>query len=49
MIRDPIQLYFRDPDKKAKFFVFTTIAMVLTTILITIGMLIFILRLVRVI
>ena len=46
---DPIEDYFEDPDKRAKLYLFLTGAMILSTILITIGTIIFILRLVGII
>ncbi|KZX10400.1 hypothetical protein [Methanobrevibacter curvatus] len=48
MQRDPIKQYFRDPDKKAKLFVAMQLGMIASTILITIGTIIFILKLVGV-
>ncbi|WP_409199751.1 hypothetical protein [Methanobrevibacter sp. DSM 116169] len=48
MQRSPIDQYLKDPDKKARIFVFMTYAMILTTILITVGTLMFILFLVGV-
>jgi hypothetical protein len=49
MKRSPIEQYFKDPDRRAKLFVGMTIAMISSTVLITIGMIIFILRLVGVV
>ncbi|MDR0913175.1 MAG: hypothetical protein LBM96_11355 [Methanobrevibacter sp.] len=49
MKRDPIEQYFKDPDKKAKLFVFIQFAMILSTILITVGTIIFILALVGIV
>ncbi|KZX15893.1 hypothetical protein MBCUT_12180 [Methanobrevibacter cuticularis] len=49
MKRDPIKQYFKDPDKKAKLFFFSTIAMITSTILITVGTILFILILVGII
>jgi hypothetical protein len=43
MKRDPFQQYFKDPDRKAKLFLFTSGASIITTILLVIGTLIFIL------
>ncbi len=43
---DPIEEYFKDPDKKAKLYLLMSGAMILSTILITVGMIIFILLLV---
>ena len=44
MRRDPIKLYFKDPDRKAKLFLFSTFAMITTTVLMVVGTLIFILN-----
>ncbi|MDR0900782.1 MAG: hypothetical protein LBM26_03890 [Methanobrevibacter sp.] len=49
MKRDPIQQYFKDPDNKAKLFVGSTIAMIVSTALLTIGTIFFILMLVGII
>ncbi|MGL6298061.1 MAG: hypothetical protein ACRC1M_02730 [Methanobacteriaceae archaeon] len=49
MNRNPINEYFKDPDEKAKLFVAMTIAMIVSTISITIGTIIFILYLVGII
>ncbi|MDR1721716.1 MAG: hypothetical protein LBR24_01550 [Methanobrevibacter sp.] len=49
MKRDPFQQYFKDPDRKAKLYVFTTFAMICSTILLTVGTIIFILLLVGII
>ncbi|WP_296803715.1 hypothetical protein [uncultured Methanobrevibacter sp.] len=46
MKRNPIDQYMKDPDNKAKVFIWITRAMIITTILITIGLIIFILHLV---
>lgn len=46
---DPIEDYLEDPDKRAKLYLLLTAAMILSTILITIGTIISILRLVNVI
>ena len=50
---DPIEEYinehFEDPDKRAKLYLLMTGAMILSTVLITVGTLIFILMLVGVI
>lgn len=48
MKRDPIAQFMKDPDNKAKLFVWTTYAMIATTFLITIGFILFILYLLRV-
>ncbi|MDR3222924.1 MAG: hypothetical protein LBT66_04195 [Methanobrevibacter sp.] len=49
MKRDPFKQYFKDPDKKAKLFVSLTIAMICSTVLLTIGTIIFILILLKII
>ena len=46
MKRDPIDQYMKDPDNKAKVFIWMTRAMIATTFLITIGALLFIMHLV---
>jgi hypothetical protein len=46
---DPIEEYFEDPDKRAKLYLLMSGAMILSTILITVGTIIFILILVGVI
>lgn len=46
MYRDPIQEFMKDPDNRAKAFMFVSGAMILSTIAITIGALIFIICLV---
>lgn len=46
MKRDPIDQWMRHPDNKARLFVWITYAMVATTFLITIGLIVFILYLV---
>ncbi len=46
---DPIEDYFEDPDKRAKLYLLLTAGMILSTILITVGTIVFILRLVGVI
>jgi hypothetical protein len=46
---DPIEDYFKDPDRRAKLYLLMTGAMILSTILITIGAIIFILIVVGVI
>lgn len=48
MRRDPIEQFMKDPDNKAKVFIWMTRAMIVTTFLITIGFLLFILYLVGV-
>lgn len=49
MKRDPIKMYFKDPDNKAKLFFGITIGMIISTILLTIGTIIFILILIGII
>jgi hypothetical protein len=46
MKRNPIDQYMKDPDNKAKVFIWITRAMILTTIMITIGVILFIMHLV---
>jgi hypothetical protein len=46
---DPFKQYFKDPDKRAKLYLATTIAMISTTVLITIGTIIFILHVLKII
>lgn len=46
MRRDPIEQYMKDPDNKAKVFIWMTRAMIVTTFMITVGALIFIMHLV---
>ncbi|GAB6054993.1 hypothetical protein HYG87_03840 [Methanobacterium alkalithermotolerans] len=43
MSKDPIKEYLKDPDRRAKAFLALSAAMVLTTILIVIGTIVFIL------
>jgi hypothetical protein len=45
MKRNPIDQYMKDPDNKAKVFIWITRAMILTTIMITIGVILFIVHL----
>ena len=45
MRRDPIDEFMKDPDNKARLFVWITKAMIITTFLITIGFILFILYL----
>ncbi|WP_407414081.1 hypothetical protein [Methanobrevibacter sp.] len=45
MRRDPIDQFMKDPENKAKLFVWATYAMIATTFLITIGSILFILYL----
>jgi hypothetical protein len=47
--KDPIKEYLKDPDKRAKYFLFISGAMILTTILIVVGTIVFILRLLHII
>ena len=46
MKRNPIDQFMKDPDNKAKVFIWMTRAMIITTLLITIGVIIFIIHLV---
>ena len=46
MKRNPIDQFMKDPDNKAKLFIWMTRAMIITTLLITIGVIIFIIHLV---
>lgn len=48
MRRNPIDQFMSDPDNKAKLFMWMTYGMVITTFLITVGFLFFILHLVGV-
>lgn len=43
MKRDPIDQFMKDPDNKAKLFVWITRTMIITTILVTVGFIFFIL------
>ena len=45
MRRNPIDQFMKDPDNKAKLFMWMTYAMIATTFLITIGFLLFIVHL----
>ena len=49
MKRNPIDQYMKDPDNKANVFIWITRAMIITTVMITIGVILFILYLVGVI
>jgi hypothetical protein len=49
MRRDPFKQYFKDPDRKAKLYVAITIAMISSTVLLTVGTIIFILFLLKII
>ena len=46
MKRNPIDQYMKDPDNKAKVFIWMTRAMVITTFMITLGVILFICHLV---
>ncbi len=46
---DPIEEYFKDPDKRAKLFLFYAAAQIITTFLMVIGVIIFILWLLGII
>jgi prolipoprotein diacylglyceryltransferase len=46
MKRNPIDQYMKDPDNKAKVFIWMTSGMIISTIMITIGVILFILYLV---
>ena len=46
MKRNPIDQFMKDPDNKAKVFIWMTRAMIITTFMITIGVIVFILHLV---
>ncbi|MDO5848905.1 MAG: hypothetical protein Q4P18_05180 [Methanobrevibacter sp.] len=46
MRRNPVDQWLADPDNKAKVFIWMTRGMVITTFLITIGLIVFILHLV---
>ena len=46
MRRNPIDQYMKNPDNKAKVFIWMTRAMIITTFMITIGVILFILHLV---
>ena len=46
MKRNPIDQFMKDPDNKAKEFIWMTRAMIITTFMITIGVILFILHLV---
>ncbi|MBQ6511224.1 hypothetical protein [Methanobrevibacter sp.] len=48
MRRNPIDQFMKDPDNKARVFMWMTYAMIATTFLITIGVILFILYLVGV-
>lgn len=45
MKRNPIDQYMKDPDNKAKLFMGITYAMIATTFMITIGVILFIMHL----
>ena len=46
MKRNPIDQFMKDPDNKAKLFIWMTRGMIITTFMITIGLLFFIMHLV---
>lgn len=46
MRRNPVDQWLKDPDNKAKVFIWITRAMIITTFMITIGLILFILHLV---
>ena len=46
MRRNPIDQFMKDPDNKAKVFIWMTRAMIITTFMITIGVILFIIHLV---
>ena len=46
MKRNPIDQFMKDPDNKAKLFIWITRAMIITTFMITIGVILFIMHLV---
>ena len=46
MKRNPIDQFMKDPDNKAKVFIWMTRAMIITTFMITIGVIVFIIHLV---
>ena len=48
MKRNPIDQFMKDPDNKAKLFIWMTRGMIITTFMITIGIILFILHLVGV-
>ena len=48
MKRNPIDQYMNDPDNKAKVFIWITRAMIITTFMITLGVILFIVHLVGV-
>ena len=45
MKRNPIDQYMKDPDNKAKMFIWLTRGMIITTFMITIGVILFIIHL----
>ncbi|MDR2967403.1 MAG: hypothetical protein LBU74_05605 [Methanobacteriaceae archaeon] len=49
MKRDPFKQYIKDPDRKAKLYLLVTGAMIVTTALITIGTIVFILLIIGII
>ena len=46
MKRNPIDQFMKDPDNKAKVFIWMTRAMIITTFMITLGLILFICHLV---
>ena len=46
MKRNPIDQFMKDPDNKAKVFIWITRGMIITTFMITIGIILFIMHLV---
>ena len=46
MKRNPIDQFMKDPDNKAKVFIWMTRGMIITTFMITIGVILFIIHLV---
>ena len=46
MKRNPIDQFMKDPDNKAKVFIWMTRAMIITTLMITIGAILFIMHLI---
>ena len=49
MTQDPFEDLIKDPDKRAKLFVYLTIAMIISTFMIAIGTIIFILHILKII
>lgn len=44
MRRDPVEQFMKDPDNKAKLFIWITRGMIITTFMITIGLILFIIH-----